>query len=77
MNTNSIVWSEEETRYLKALLTFNPGTEEEAKRKKVVEEQQQPVGEFRVLFIGAKGCGKTSILTKVNNIESARSGFVS
>lgn len=69
-----MVWSEEETKYLKALLTFDPSRNEEAqkknKKKTTAVEEKQPVGEFRILVVGAKGCGKTSIVTKV--LESPR-----
>ena len=35
-------------------------------RAKPREHNKAPVGEFRVLVIGAKGVGKTSILTRVS-----------
>jgi hypothetical protein len=72
--TDSMVWSEEEEKYLKALLSFNsatngtkPAEPKGAARKK--EKQAPPVGEFKILIVGAKGCGKTSILEKVGSGE--------
>ncbi|RYP45545.1 hypothetical protein DL768_008137 [Monosporascus sp. mg162] len=49
----SIVWTEEEARYLKALLSWRPGkTEVEVQP---APEIKTPVGEFRILLLGAKG----------------------
>jgi GTPase SAR1 family protein len=72
MSSNSMVWSDEEAKYLRALLTFDPNKNEEAKRKSIVKEEKQPVGEFRILVVGAKGCGKTSIVTKVLKLSRPR-----
>lgn len=40
-------------------------------------EKKKPVGEFRILVIGAKGVGKTSILTKVRKAQEVLLGFFS
>lgn len=67
--SNSIVWSEEEARYLKALLSFDSVTNGTGPTKpKVAKEEEKrppPIAEFKILVVGAKGCGKTSILEQV------------
>ena len=61
----SLIFSDEEARYVQAMLTWDPdemmhrAAEAEARRNK-------PAGEFRILVIGAKGTGKSSILTRVS-----------
>jgi hypothetical protein len=68
----SIVWSEEEASYLKAMLAWDEPIPDsilnrrlgEASRKPPVE-RKRAVDEFRVLVVGARGTGKTSILTRV------------
>ena len=71
----SIIFSDEEARYVKVLLRWQDSTfdHEKAKRElkglleaKAEAQRKQPVGELRILVAGAKGTGKTSILTKVN-----------
>lgn len=74
---NSFVWTAEEAKYLKAVLRWQdaPANPEEEQRLRAaaaaVEEaernKRKPVGEFRILVIGAKGVGKTSILTRFGN----------
>ena len=80
------MWTEEEKRYLRALMRHDfleTGATEELRRALTVRrlnagngptspknrirnnDSKPPVGEFRVLVIGAKGVGKTSILTRV------------
>lgn len=63
----SMHWTDEESRYLKAIFTWQDRSNEEkaAARKAAAEAKKHAVGEFRILVIGAKGTGKTSILTKV------------
>ncbi|KAK3373403.1 P-loop containing nucleoside triphosphate hydrolase protein [Lasiosphaeria ovina] len=96
---NSVVWTAEEAKYLKALLRWQdaapprrpederrprtaaaaPVTASEVERRRQKQQQseqvprpipqsqqksQQPVGEFRVLVVGARGTGKTAILTR-------------
>lgn len=59
-----MILSQEEKRYYRALLAWKPSDAEESTKQKVAPER--PVaGQFRVLVIGSKGCGKTSILTRV------------
>ncbi|KAK0613481.1 P-loop containing nucleoside triphosphate hydrolase protein [Immersiella caudata] len=72
---NSFVWTAEEAKYLKAVLRWQdapPNPEEErrlraaaAAEKEAERNKRQPAGEFRVLVIGARGVGKTSILTRL------------
>jgi hypothetical protein len=68
------VFSDDETRYLKAVMKWQDTiSAEEEKRARLVaaaeraarKAKQQAVGEFRILVIGARGTGKTSILTRV------------
>lgn len=82
----SIVWTEEEKRYLRAMLRLdflessatselrraltmrrpNGGTGPASPQNHIRNnDSKPPAGEFRVLVIGAKGTGKTSILTRV------------
>ncbi|KAK0635607.1 hypothetical protein B0T17DRAFT_49809 [Bombardia bombarda] len=107
---NSVVWTDEETKFLKAVLRWNNTSEDSgggslnggrtatssssttttttttkstpettaaaaAEKKRQQQQQQQrqqqqqkkhPTGEFRILVVGAKGVGKTSILTRVS-----------
>jgi len=70
---NSFVWTAEEAKYLKAVLQWQdapPNPEEERRMRVAAAEEaersrQQVAGDFRVLVIGARGTGKTSILTRV------------
>jgi hypothetical protein len=72
---NSLVWTAEEAKYLKAVLRWHDSTsdekrarraeEEASRRRRRQQEQEKPAGEFRVLVIGARGTGKTAILTRV------------
>ncbi|KAK0728566.1 hypothetical protein B0T26DRAFT_637688 [Lasiosphaeria miniovina] len=86
---NSVVWTAEEAKYLKALLRWQDAapprhpeddrrprtaaaapvtaSEMERRRQKQQQSEQQPVGEFRVLVVGARGTGKTAILTRVSS----------
>ncbi|KAK4113946.1 hypothetical protein N656DRAFT_608115 [Canariomyces notabilis] len=76
---NSLVWTAEEAKFLKAVLRWQasaPPSEDEKRRRLWAEEdamrrrrqqqqaQAKPVGEFRVLVIGGRGTGKTAILTR-------------
>lgn len=72
---NSLVWSPEEAKYLKAIFHWQetePSLEEERRRRQAEEderkrqEERKPAGEFRVLVIGGRGTGKTAILTRVS-----------
>lgn len=84
---NSFVWTDEEAKYLKAVLKWKEKenlsshsdddkgglllsdhsdmTTASEKHRQAQQEKQKPAGEFRILVIGAKGTGKTSILTRV------------
>ncbi|KAL8358525.1 hypothetical protein RB598_003006 [Gaeumannomyces tritici] len=66
-------WTEEETRYLRAILTWQakPDHNRASLRNSTLaltekqDEMKKPVGNLRILVVGAEGCGKTSILTRV------------
>lgn len=66
-------WTEEETRYLRAILTWQAKSDNKRASSRLsslgtTEEQdgltKKPVGNLRILVAGAEGCGKTSILTR-------------
>ena len=59
-----MVWTDEEAQYLRALLAWRPSKADG--EKYAAMDTRKPAGEFRFLVIGARGCGKTSILTRVN-----------
>lgn len=70
-----IVWTEEERRYLRRLLSHDfLSSTEEIRRALTVRRMngagagaaRKPAGEFRILVLGAKGTGKTSLLTRVS-----------
>ncbi|KAL2115750.1 hypothetical protein VTJ04DRAFT_10005 [Mycothermus thermophilus] len=73
---NSLVFSPEEAKYLKAIFrwteTSSPSDDPDEWRRRQEEEdekkrqqllQQKPAGELRILVIGAKGTGKSALLT--------------
>ncbi|KAL8305114.1 hypothetical protein RB600_008142 [Gaeumannomyces tritici] len=68
----SMQWTEEETRYLRAILTWQakPDHKRASLRNSTLaltgnqDEMKKPVGNLRILVVGAEGCGKTSILTR-------------
>jgi polynucleotide 5'-kinase involved in rRNA processing len=69
-NADSIVWTEEESSYLRAVMSWESMKPEDIQRRKTLlmkaeKNAKPPVGEFRILVIGAKDTGKTSILTRV------------
>ena len=68
----SFVWTDEEASFLKAVLRWQDREAEAARRKAAIEAERRKktVGEFRILVVGAKGCGKTSLLTRVNRQAS-------
>lgn len=66
----SMIFTDEEARYLKAVLKWQEKTPEGDLANWMlnglrVPVKNTPVGEFRILVIGAQGVGKTSILTQV------------
>jgi GTPase SAR1 family protein len=74
---DSLVFTQEETDFLKAVLSWQTPTPQEIEKRrrtalrdmtapKLAMNNKPPVGEFRILVIGAKGTGKTSILTRVS-----------
>ena len=74
--TGSYVFSDEEAQYLKRVMSWQNSDSplrEAARRRAALanrqieaeEKREKPVGEFRILVIGAKGTGKTAILTRV------------
>jgi len=63
--TVSMIMTEEETRYFRALLAWEPSHVDGVVKRKPVPERLV-AGEFRVLVLGPKGCGKTAILTRVS-----------
>jgi phage terminase large subunit-like protein len=75
---NSLVWTADEAKYLKAIFRWqesNASLEDEKRRREAEdaarrEREQKPAGEFRVLVIGGRGTGKTALLTRVSTLSS-------
>jgi hypothetical protein len=63
--TGSMILTEEETRYFRALLAWEPSHVDGVVKRKPLPERSV-AGEFRILLLGSKGCGKTGILTRVS-----------
>ncbi|KAI0479651.1 P-loop containing nucleoside triphosphate hydrolase protein [Xylaria cf. heliscus] len=61
--SESMILSQEEKRYYRALLAWEPSDAEEHPKQKT-GPKQPAAGQFRVLILGSKGCGKTAILTR-------------
>ncbi|KAI8953474.1 P-loop containing nucleoside triphosphate hydrolase protein [Xylaria longipes] len=61
--TESMILSDEEKRYYRALLAWEP-SDAEAHTKQKVAPERPVAGQFRVLILGSKGCGKTAVLTR-------------
>ncbi|KAI0861576.1 P-loop containing nucleoside triphosphate hydrolase protein [Xylaria cubensis] len=59
----SMILSEEEKRYYRALLAWEPSDAEKYTKQEAVPERLV-AGQFRILILGSKGCGKTAILTR-------------
>lgn len=64
----SIIWTEEEAKYLKTLLEWDP-TNVDTKNIEKLDENKPVKNELRVLVVGGKGTGKTSMLQKVSLIS--------
>lgn len=67
----SMVWTSDEARYLKAIFTWQDRFDDEQDGGNRVQTAaaRACIGDFRVLLIGAKGVGKTALLTRVCTIE--------
>lgn len=64
-----MIFSDEEVKYLRAVLKWQEKPPDDNRASWMLGlrmPEKKPVGEFRVLVIGAKGVGKTSILKKVS-----------
>lgn len=66
---SSMIFTDEEARYLRAVLKWQEKPPEDNVASWMLNglrmAEKKPVGEFRILVIGAHGVGKTSILTTV------------
>lgn len=66
---SSMIFTDEEARYLRAVLKWQEKLPEDNVTSWMLNgmriPEKKPVGEFRILVIGAQGVGKTSILTTV------------
>ncbi|KAL1899886.1 hypothetical protein Sste5346_002752 [Sporothrix stenoceras] len=62
----SMVWTSDEARYLKAIFTWQDRFDDEQDGGNRVQTAaaRACIGDFRVLLIGAKGVGKTALLTR-------------
>ncbi|CAK7227388.1 hypothetical protein SBRCBS47491_006552 [Sporothrix bragantina] len=62
----SMVWTSDEARYLKAIFSWQDRFDDEQDGGNRVQTAaaRACVGDFRVLMIGAKGVGKTALLTR-------------
>ncbi|KAI1738902.1 P-loop containing nucleoside triphosphate hydrolase protein [Xylaria scruposa] len=58
-----MVLSDEEKRYYRALLAWKPSDAEKYTKQEAAPERLV-AGQFRVLILGSKGCGKTALLTR-------------
>ncbi|KAI3397217.1 hypothetical protein diail_11096 [Diaporthe ilicicola] len=65
----SMIFTDEEASYLRAVLKWQEKPPDDKRASWMLglrlPEKKKPVGEFRILVMGAKGVGKTSLLTKV------------
>ncbi|KAI0912261.1 P-loop containing nucleoside triphosphate hydrolase protein [Ustulina deusta] len=61
----SMTLSEEERRYFRALLAWEPSNFHGLTRRRTLSPERPLAGRFRILILGSKGCGKTAILTRL------------
>ncbi|KUI61346.1 GTP-binding protein Rhes [Cytospora mali] len=65
---SSMVFTDEEARYIRAILKWQEKSAEDNTAAWVLNNlrlpERKPVGEFRILVLGAQGVGKTSILSQ-------------
>lgn len=67
----SMIFSDDEAKYLRAVLKWQEKNPDDNRASWMLGlRAPKPVGEFRILVIGAKGVGKTSILKKVRKGSS-------
>ncbi|KAI8633746.1 P-loop containing nucleoside triphosphate hydrolase protein [Xylariaceae sp. FL1651] len=62
---SSMILSEEESRYFRAILSWEPSQAEIGANRKPSLPERPLAGEFRIMILGSKGCGKTAILTSL------------
>lgn len=64
----SMIFSDDEVKYLRAVLKWQEKNTDDNRASWMLglhSPEKKPVAEFRILVIGSKGAGKTSILKKV------------
>lgn len=77
---NSLIFSEEEARFLRLVLKLAEKPVDDNRASWMInglhvpEKMNQPYGEFRILVIGGQGVGKTSLLTKVRRADLLSQG---
>jgi len=66
-NMGSMHWTDEEAKLMKAIFSWEDA---EAERRR--PPKPDTVGELRILVLGAKGTGKTSVLKRVSTLPPER-----
>lgn len=64
----SMIFSDDKVKYLRAVLKWQEKNTDDNRASWMLglrSPEKKPVAEFRILVIGSKGVGKTSILKKV------------
>ncbi|KAK4104172.1 hypothetical protein N658DRAFT_444058 [Parathielavia hyrcaniae] len=69
---NSLVWTPDEANYLEAIFRWQDtaaSPQDEERRREAEDaarraQEKKPTGEFRILVLGARGTGKTALLTR-------------
>ncbi|KAI0012301.1 P-loop containing nucleoside triphosphate hydrolase protein [Xylariaceae sp. FL0662B] len=64
MDEDTMGWSEEEIRYIRALLSWDPSERSDSHEKPIRREDPPAAGQFMFLVLGDKGCGKTSMVER-------------